>query len=74
MAGTIRIKVPRLLKERGIIPFDLVRQAGIAPGTAYKLADEKQCAEMSGITFDVLIRLCTFFGVGVSEIMEFQEE
>ena len=73
MTGRIIIRVPRLLKERNAKPFDLVRQAGIAPGTAYKLSDEKSCSELSGITFDVLVRLCTFFDVDASEILEYQK-
>ena len=72
--GKIRILVPKLLKERGIQTFDLVRYAGIAPGTAYRLADEKICEGITAMSFDVLSGLCKFFGVGVEEILEFTPE
>ena len=69
-SGTVRILVPQLLRERNIQTFDLVRQAGIAPGTAYRLADEVQCKKITAMSFDVLVALCKYFNVGVNEILE----
>jgi len=52
-------RVPDLLVEAGAGPMDLVRKAGLAQGTAYRLADRKQ--EVEAVTFDVLGRLAKFF-------------
>jgi DNA-binding Xre family transcriptional regulator len=72
--STIRVNVPRLLRDRGVKPFDLVRFAGIAPGTAYRLADEEKAAQIKGITFDVLSDLCQFLDVSVSDILEYEPD
>ncbi len=72
--STIRINVPQLIQERGIIPFDLVRNAGIAPGTAYRLADANRHDEIKSITFDVLEALCRYLNVTVSDILEYEPE
>lgn len=75
MAGTmIRVRVPQLLKERNLTPIDLMYGARIAQGTAYKLANEEAIKLMGGISFDVLVKLCNFFGVGVEDILEISEE
>lgn len=55
----VRNRVPDLLEEAGAGPMDLVREAGLAQGTAYRLADRE--AEVEAITFDVLARLAKFF-------------
>ena len=64
----IRIRVPELLEERGWTPMELVRRAGLAMGTAYRLAN----GEAKGVTFDVLEKLCATFGVDVGELFEIQ--
>lgn len=69
----ILIKVPQLLKERGLGPMDLMYGARIAPGTAYTLADEEKSQRMTAMSFDVLGKLCHFFSVGIADILEFQE-
>lgn len=67
--GTIIVKVPRLLSQRDLSSADLMYGARLAQATAYRLADGK--AER--ISFDVLISLCDFFGVGVGDILEYVE-
>lgn len=64
-SGKMKIMVPELLAEREWKPFDLVRKAGIAQGTAYRLAN----GEAEAITMDVLDRLCDVFGVEVGDII-----
>ena len=63
--ATIRIMVPDLLKDRGWNPMDLVRRAGLAPGTAYRLAS----GVAGAITLDMLGRLCDVFGIGIDELL-----
>jgi len=70
MAGTIRMKVPELLKAQGKTASDLMYGARLAPATAYRLADGRA----DGMSFSVLVNLCAYFGVGVSEILEYVPE
>ena len=64
----IKVKVPELLKERGLNATDLMRKANIAYATAYRLSK----GEGTAISFDVLGALCEFFEVPVEEILEYQ--
>jgi DNA-binding Xre family transcriptional regulator len=66
----IKVKVPELLKERGLNATDLMRKANIAYATAYRLSKGQGTA----ISFDVLEALCEFFGVSVEEILEYQQK
>ena len=66
----IKVKVPELLKERGLNATDLMRKANIAYATAYRLSKGQGTA----ISFDVLDALCKFFEVPVEEILEYQPE
>jgi DNA-binding Xre family transcriptional regulator len=63
----IKVKIPELLKERGMNTSDLMYGARLAQGTAYRLAE----GDAEAMTFDVLISLCNFFNVGVGDILEF---
>lgn len=74
MAKAIRIRVPQLLRERNISVPDMMFGARITSGTCYKLADEKQCANMTSISFDVLIKLCNFFNVGICDVLELVDD
>jgi len=67
MAGTIRVRVPELLKERQQTASDLMYGAHLAPATAYRLAK----GEAESISFNVLASLCTFFNVDVSRVLEY---
>jgi DNA-binding Xre family transcriptional regulator len=64
--GGIKVRVPELLEERDMNTSDLMYGARLAQGTAYRLAD----GDAEAMTFDVLISLCNFFGVGVGDILE----
>ncbi len=64
----IKVKVPELLKDRGLNATDLMRKANIAYATAYRLSKGKGTA----ISFEVLDALCDFFEVPVEEILEYQ--
>ena len=70
MAGTIRVKVPELLKEQNQDVQDLIHGTHISQVTAYRLAKGKADA----ITFDVLAALCQHFQKGVGDILEFVPE
>ena len=69
MTGMIEIKIPRLLKERKLTATDLMYGARVAPGTAYKLASEEECSKMTGISFDVLFRVCKYLEVDIGEVL-----
>ena len=64
----IKVKVPELMKERGVNATDLMRKANIAYATAYRLSKGQGTA----ISFDVLDALCDFFEVPVEKILEYQ--
>ena len=64
----IKVKVPELLKERGLNATDLMRKANIAYATAYRLSK----GEGTAISFDVLDALCEFFEVPVENILEYK--
>jgi DNA-binding Xre family transcriptional regulator len=66
----IKVKVPELLKQRGLNATDLMRKANIAYATAYRLSK----GEGTAISFDVLDALCEFFQVKVEDILEFVSE
>ena len=63
----IKVKVPQLLEERGMNATDLSRKCEIAYVTALRLSR----GEANAMYFDVLTRLCKFFGVGVDAILEY---
>jgi DNA-binding Xre family transcriptional regulator len=65
--SVIKVKVPELLKQRGLNATDLMRKANIAYATAYRLSKGKGTA----ISFDVLDALCKFFEVQVKDILEY---
>ena len=66
----IKVKVPELLKERGLNATDLMRKANIAYATAYRLSKGQGTA----ISFDVLDALCKFFDVSIDKILEYLPE
>lgn len=67
----IKIFISDLMKQRNIRPMDLVRNVGISNGTAYKLADPKKTTWVTEITFRNLVRLCKYFNVPLSEIIQY---
>ena len=70
MTGTIRVKVPDLLKAQNQDVQDLIHGTRISQVTAYRLAKGKANA----ITFEVLASLCQHFHTGVGDILEFVPE
>jgi len=66
----IKVKVPELLKERGLNATDLMRKANIAYATAYRLSKGQGTA----ISFNVLDALCNFFELPVEKILEYQRK
>ena len=63
----IKVKVPELMRKKGMNVTDLMRQANIAYPTALRLSK----AEANAITFDVLESLCKLFDVQVKDILEY---
>ena len=74
MSGKIRVMVPQLMRERKITPMNLLYGARLAPGTAYTLADEERSQGLTSMSFDVLVKLCKFFDVGVSDILKYDRD
>lgn len=66
----IKIKVPELMKKKGVNATDLMRYGNIAYGTALRLSK----GEGDGITFEVLESLCKLFEVNVKDILEYVPE
>ena len=63
----IKIKVPELMRKKGMNVTDLMRQANIAYPTALRLSK----AEANAITFEVLESLCKLFDGQVQDILEY---
>ena len=63
----IKVKVPELMKRKGLNATDLMRKANIAYGTALRLSK----GEGDAITFDVLESLCKLFEVQVKDVLEY---
>ncbi len=63
----IKIKVPELLKKKGLNATDLMRKGNIAYGTALRLSK----GEGDGITFEVLESLCKLFDVQIKDVLEY---
>ncbi len=63
----IKVKVPELLKQRGLNATDLMRKGNLAYVTALRLSK----GEAEAITFDVLSSLCKFFDVRVEDVLEY---
>jgi DNA-binding Xre family transcriptional regulator len=63
----IKIRVPELMKKKGINATDLMRNGNIAYGTALRLSK----GEGDGITFEVLESLCKLFDAKVEDILEY---
>ena len=58
-AGRVRNRVPQLLKEAKADQMALVREAGVAISTAYRLADPEE--DVRGVQFATIEKLCEFF-------------
>ncbi len=66
----IKVKVPELLKARGMNATDLMRHGNIAYATALRLSK----GQGTSISYDVLENLCKLFNVNVKDILEYCEE
>jgi DNA-binding Xre family transcriptional regulator len=63
----IKVKVPELMRKKGLNVTGLMRQANIAYPTALRLSK----GQGNAITFEVLSALCKLFNVQVKEILEY---
>lgn len=61
----IKLRLSEIMDARKIKPFDLVRKAGIAQGTAYSVYK----GEISRIDFGTLNSLCEYLRVPVGELL-----
>ena len=63
--GSVKLRVPELLKERGWNISEFGRKADISYPTALRLAK----GEADAITLDMIDKLCDVFGVTVEELI-----
>jgi DNA-binding Xre family transcriptional regulator len=63
----IKLKVPELMRKKGISITDLMRQANIAYTTAHRISKGKA----DSMSFQVLNSLCEVFDVQVKDILEY---
>ncbi len=63
----IKLKMPELMKKKGLSITDLMRQANIAYTTAHRISKGKA----DSISFEVLNSLCEVFDVQVKDILEY---
>jgi putative transcriptional regulator len=63
----IKVKVPELMRKKGLNVTDLMRQANIAYPTALRLSK----GQGNAITFEVLESLCRLFEIQVKDILEY---
>lgn len=57
--GRVQNRVPDLMKEAGVGIMDLVRNAGLAVSTAYRLGDQNH--QIKGIRYSTVKMLCKYF-------------
>jgi DNA-binding Xre family transcriptional regulator len=62
----IKVKVPELMRKKGLNVTDLMRRANIAYPTALRLSK----GQGNAITFEVLESLCRLFEVQVKDVLE----
>ena len=69
-----KLRVPELLKERGLTVLDLIQRPEflIPPATAYRLAREDMM--MHAVGLDVLERLSRGFRIPVGDLWEWEEK
>jgi len=63
--GTPKLRVPELLKKKGMTASDLMRKSGLSWPTAQGLAAGKQM----NITLDTINKLCDVLEVSVGELV-----
>ena len=66
----IRIHLSRLMGERRVKIADLARDTGISRTTLTRVYYE----ESERIDLEILEKLCRYFGVGVSEMLEIVDD
>lgn len=62
----VRLRVPELLRERNLKPYDLITGAGFSPNASYRLASGK----FERITAETIDRLCDYFDVVPGDLFE----
>jgi DNA-binding Xre family transcriptional regulator len=60
--------VAELLRQRGLKPYNLIRDAGFSPHASYKLANKD--GQFGHIAAETIDRLCAFFGVAPGELFD----
>lgn len=71
----IRFKIKELMEARGTTPTELMRGANISYTMAHKFRNYDQSdpkKSNDSISFEVLDKLCEFFGVEVGELLEYE--
>ena len=69
-SGTVRLRVPEILKERGMTASDLARATGLAYNTASALAR----GFYDRIGLDTISALCVGLKIVPGELFEYQPE
>jgi DNA-binding Xre family transcriptional regulator len=64
----VRLKVGKLLKDRGLTAYQLAKETDLTEPRAYRLAAEDGAFER--LEHDAINELCTFFDVQPGDLLE----
>jgi len=74
MPKKIIVKVPEILKARGLDARDLIFGAKISPDTAYNWADPDKASELNRAHFNTLLGIAEWLDLAMSDILEIVDD
>lgn len=74
MNKVLKVKVPEILKERGLEYVDLHFGARIARATAERWADPELAKGITRADFDTLVAIASFLNVGIDGLLEIVDD
>lgn len=73
MKMVVKVKVPELLKQRGMDYVDLHYGARIARATAERWSDPELAKEITRADFETLVAIALFLNVHLEDLLEFED-
>lgn len=70
----IVVKIPEILKERGLTWEDLAYNAGLSQPTARNWSNPEKAKDINGITFDTMLSIAEYLELGIEDMFEIIEE
>jgi len=70
----IVVNIPNIMRERGLTWEDLAYHANLSQPTARSWSNPEKVKNIKGITFDTLLAIAEYLGVGIDDIIEIVSE